>query len=237
MPNTFAPLEPKVILGIAAHPDDLDVTAGGTLAQFALQGASIHYLILTDGGKGSNDPSVDSAQLVEIRHKEQRLALDIIGGSSITFLDYPDGELETTMELKKQIVKTIRSIKPDVVVTMDPTVIYSATTGSINHPDHRVAGQAVLDAVYPLARDRLSFPDLYEEYKPHKVSTVLLANFNSGNYSIDISATFETKIKMIQAHPSQFSTCDFSWLRELAEAQGVEAGYAVGERFVRLDVK
>lgn len=237
MPHKFSPLQPKIVLGVAAHPDDLDVTAGGTLARFAGQGAEIHYLVLTDGGKGSDDSSITSAQLIEIRHAEQKTALDIIGGNSITFLDYPDGELEITMELKKQIVKVIRSIKPDVVITMDPTVVYSESTGSINHPDHRVAGQATLDAVYPLARDRLSFADLFKNYKPHKVSTVLLANFNGGNYTVDIADTFETKATMIQAHSSQFGSENPTWVRELAEAQGQQAGFIVGETFVRLDIK
>ena len=238
MSDTFSPLQPKVVLGIGAHPDDLDVTAGGTLAHFAAQGADVHYLILTDGGKGSDDPLMTSAQLVETRHAEQQTALEIIGGKSITFLDYPDGELEITMELKKQIVKAIRTIKPDVVIAMDPTVIYSAETGTINHPDHRAAGQATLDAVFPLARDRLTFPELYDEFKPHKTPTILLANFNGGNYTVDISETFETKTAMMKAHVSQFSNVEEStWLRDLAEAQGKAAGYALGESFVRLDIK
>lgn len=237
MSNSSLPLQPNVVLGIGAHPDDLDVTAGGTLAKLAAQGAEIHYLILTDGGKGSDDHTLTSAQLIEIRHTEQKAALEIIEGKSITFLDYPDGELEVTMELKKQIVKAIRTVKPDVVIAMDPTVVYSVETGSVNHPDHRAAGQATLDAVFPLARDRLSFPELIDEYKPHKTPIVLLSNFNEGNYTVDISDTFETKVKMMQAHVSQFGSDEPAWLRELAEAQGKDAHIALGERFVRLDIK
>lgn len=236
MSDTFLPLQPQIVLGVGAHPDDLDVTAGGTLAKFAAQGAEIHYLILTDGAKGSQDPTMTSTQLVEIRHSEQKAALKLIGGSTITFLDYPDGELEITMELKKQIVKAIRTVKPDVVIAMDPTVIYSVKTGSINHPDHRAAGQATLDAVFPLARDRLSFPDLFEEFKPHKTPTILLANFNNENYTVDISETFETKEKMIKAHSSQFGEGELTWLHTLAEEQGKKAGYSFGESFVRLDI-
>jgi LmbE family N-acetylglucosaminyl deacetylase len=239
MPNTFSPLRPKVVLGIAAHPDDLDVGSGGTLAHFASLGAEIHYLILTDGGKGSNDLSITSTQLVEIRHAEQKAALEIIGGKSITFLDYPDGELKVTMELKKQIVKVIRKIKPDVVITMDPTVIYSASNGIINHPDHRSAGQATLDAVFPLARDRLSFPDLYNNgYQPHKTATVLLVNFNENNFAVDITHTFETKLRALKAHASQFDDLDeSSWMHEMAQEQGKNAGYELAESFVRIDIK
>lgn len=235
----FAPLQPKVVLGVAAHPDDLDVIAGGTIAKFAAQGAEIHYLILTDGGKGSNDPTATSAHLTELRHAEQQAALTIVGGKSITFLDYPDGELEISLELKKQIVKSIRSVKPDVVITMDPTVIYSAENGSINHPDHRAAGQATLDAVFPLARDRLTFPELLSEgYEPHKTETILLSNFNESNFAVDISDTFETKLMAINAHESQFgANADTRWARAMAERQGEKAGMSLAESFIRINVK
>jgi LmbE family N-acetylglucosaminyl deacetylase len=239
MSATFSPLHPKVVLGIAAHPDDLDVGAGGTMAHFASQGAEIHYLILTDGGKGSDDPSMTSPQLVELRHAEQQTALEIVGGKTITFLDYPDGELEVTMELKKQIVKVIRSVKPDVVITMDPTVVYAAQRGIINHPDHRAAGQATLDAVFPLARDHLTFPDLYADgYEPHKTATILLVNFNESNFAVDITDAFETKFQALKAHVSQFGDLEgSSWLRDMAQAQGKEAGYELAESFVRIDMR
>jgi len=239
MQNTFSPLQPRIVLGIAAHPDDLDVGAGGTLAHFASLGAQIHYLILTDGGKGSDDPTMTSPQLVELRHNEQKTALEIVGGKTITFLDYPDGELEVTMELKKQIVKSIRSIKPDVVITMDPTVIYSASNGIINHPDHRAAGQATLDAVFPLARDLLTFPGLYAEgYEPHKTATILLVNFNESNFAVDITSTFETKLQALKAHVSQFGDLEESgWVRDMALAEGKKAGYELAESFVRIDIR
>lgn len=239
MSDQFLSLQPKIVLGIAAHPDDLDVGAGGTLAHFAADGAEIHYLILTDGGKGSDDPSMTSAQLTEIRHAEQQAALAIVGGKSITFLDYPDGELEVTMELKKQIVKRIRSVKPNVVITMDPTVIYSAQRGIINHPDHRAAGQATLDAVFPLARDRLTFPELYEAgYEPHKTETVLLVNFNESNFAVDITGSFETKLRALKAHVSQFGDIDgSSWVHDMAAQQGEKYDYELAESFVRIDVR
>ena len=239
MSNNFAPLTPRIVLGIAAHPDDLDVGAGGTLAHFASEGAEIHYLILTDGGKGSDNPFITSPELTQIRHDEQKTALEIVGGKTITFLDYPDGELEITMELKKQIVKTIRTIKPDVVITMDPTVIYSAANGIINHPDHRAAGQATLDAVFPLARDRLTFPELYDGgYEPHKTPTVLLVNFNEGTFPVDITSTFEKKLQAILAHTSQFGDRDsLGWVRSMAEAQAENTAFELAENFVRIDIR
>lgn len=237
--HSFSPLNPRVVLGIAAHPDDLDVGAGGTLAALAADGAEVHYLILTDGSKGSDDPSVTPQQLSALRRAEQQAGLEAIGGKDVTFLDYPDGELEVTMALKRQIVREIRAVKPDVVITMDPSVIYSLKRGIINHPDHRAAGQATLDAVFPLARDRLAFPELLEEgYEPHKTPTVLLVNFNTTNFAVDITDTFETKVKALKAHPSQFG--DFSvigWLRSMAEEEGAATGYKLAEGFVRIDIK
>jgi LmbE family N-acetylglucosaminyl deacetylase len=239
MSQNFSELTPKIVLGIAAHPDDLDVGAGGTIANFASLGADIHYLILTDGGKGSDDETVTTAQLVEIRHNEQKTALEMIGGKTIEFLDYPDGELEVTMQLKRQIVQHIRHIKPDVVITMDPTVIYSAENGIINHPDHRAAGQAVLDAVFPLARDRLTFPELHDAgYLAHKTATILLVNFNQSNFAVDITNTFDTKVQALKAHVSQFGDFDGSgWLKEFAHTQGKKYGYELAEGFMRIDIR
>jgi len=238
MPNIITPLHPKIILGIAAHPDDLDVCAAGTLAYYASLGAEIHYLILTDGGKGSDDSAMTSLQLTKMRHAEQKAGLQIVGGKSITFLDYPDGELEVTMELKRQIVKTIRAIKPDLVITMDPTVIYSAHNGIINHPDHRAAGQATLDAVFPLARDHLSFPELHTDgFQPHKTTTILLVNFNESNFAVDITETYDTKIQALRAHTSQFGATDsLDWVRAFAKEQGEKYGYQLAESFVRIDI-
>lgn len=242
-PKDFTPefpaLHPKIVLGIAAHPDDLDVGAGGTMAKFASEGADVHYLILTDGGKGSDDPTMTTEQLVALRHKEQTDALKSFGGKTITFLDYPDGELEITMQLKKQIAQHIRTIKPDVVVTMDPTVVYSAANGIINHPDHRAAGQAALDAVFPLARDRLTFPELAANgFEPHKTATLLLVNFNEHNYAVDITDHFDAKFKALRAHASQFGDIsDKPWFRDMAVSIGEITGFGLAEAFVRIDIR
>ena len=238
MSHSFLPLTPRVVLGIAAHPDDLDVGAGGTMATLAAQGADVHYLILTDGGKGSDDRTMTSQQLTEIRHDEQQKALEIVGGKTITFLDYPDGELEVTLTLKEQIAKVIRTIKPDVVITMDPSVIYLAERGIINHPDHRAAGQATLDAVFPLARDWLSFPALHAEgHEPHKTPTLLMINFGHSNFYVDISNTIDTKIAALAAHKSQFGPHEtLSWVRDMAAKSGAEAGCDYAEGFVRIDI-
>lgn len=237
--STFSPLHPKVVLGIAAHPDDLDFGAAGTLAKFARDGAKVHYLLLTDGSKGTSDQDISPSELIKIRQDEQRAAVTIIGGAGVEFLSYGDGELEVTMELKREIVKAIRTVKPDVVITIDPTVVYSAKRGMINHPDHRAAGQATLDAVFPLARDHLSFPELFAVgYEPHKTKTVLLINFNESNHTVDITETVEMKMQALAAHSSQFADLErtSTLMRTIASEAGENAGYTYGESFVRIDI-
>ncbi len=235
----FPPLTPKIVLGVAAHPDDLDYGASGSLAAFAAAGAEVYYLLLTDGSKGTADREVASADLVKTRQEEQRAAVKHIGGKDVQFLDYPDGRLEVTMDVKRDIIKAIRSIKPDVVVTMDPSVLYSADRGMINHPDHRAAGQATLDAVFPLARDHLSFPELFEAgFEPHKVSTILLINFNEQNYTVDISQTIDLKMKALEAHSSQMADLQKTqaMMRGVASQIGNSSGYQYGEGFMRIDI-
>ncbi|HEY4963276.1 MAG TPA: PIG-L deacetylase family protein [Candidatus Saccharimonadales bacterium] len=237
MPD-FKPLNPRVVLGIAAHPDDLDFGASGTMAHFAENGADVYYLILTDGSKGSDDKSLSSDELIKIRETEQQAAVEAIGGKGVEFLGYPYAGLEVTMDLKKAIVKVIRKIKPDVVITMDPSMLYSAERGFINHPDHRAAGQAALDAVFPLSRDHLTFPDLYEAgYEPHKTATILLINFEAGNHIINISSTMDKKLAALKAHQSQVDIDRVRpFVTEMATKIGGKAGYEMGEQFVRIDI-
>lgn len=235
----FRPLRPRVVLGIAAHPDDLDFAAAGTAAKFAAAGAAVYYLLLTDGSKGTSDQTLSPAALARNRAQEQRAACRAVGGREVFFLGYPDGELEVTPALKKEIVKVIRTVRPDVVITMDPTMVYSARRGLINHPDHRAAGQATLDAVYPLARDHLAYPDLFTTgYKPYKVRTVLLANFDQCNYYVDISGTLEVKLAAIAAHASQTTGLPKEQeIIALAAEAGKAAGHRYAEGFVRIDIR
>ena len=234
-------LQPKRVMGIVAHPDDLDVTSAAAIAKYIQQGAEVEYLILTDGGKGSDDLEMTTEQLIKLRQEEQRAGLQAVGGDpeKVIFLSYGDGELENTLALKREIVREIRRFKPDVVITLDPTVIYSEATGRINHPDHRAAGQAVLDAVFPLARDRLTFPEhAAEGLLPHKVATVLLVDFDRATYYEDVSDTFMYKEAAIEAHPSQFADAEGLKMlfREIAQHNGTQAGCALAEGFIRLDI-
>lgn len=241
MPQSdFSDLQPKVVLAVGAHPDDMDFGAAGTLAAFAGGGAAVHYLQLTDGGKGSADPNMNTVELIKIRQQEQLAACQAIGGQQVHFLNHPDGCLEVTLELKAEIVKVIRTVKPDVVITMDPSMLYSIDRGFINHPDHRAAGQATLDAVYPLARDHLSFPELYAEgYQPHKVKTVLLINFEKHNYYVDTTDTIEKKFEALRAHQSQIP--DYESMKRMftgfSREAGKKAGFEYAEGFIRLDIR
>jgi LmbE family N-acetylglucosaminyl deacetylase len=236
----FSDLKPKIVLGIAAHPDDLDFGAGGTLAAFAAQSAAVHYLQLTDGCKGTSDPTRTPKQVAATRQQEQQRACELIGGAGVHFLDHCDGELEVTTKLKGEIVQVIRELKPDVVITTDPTLVYDADRGMINHSDHRAAGQAALDAVYPLARDPLTYPEqLKDGLSPHKVATVLLINPVNSNYYVDTTESFATQLTAMQAHASQVS--DFEAVRahftDRAAQIGEQAGYRYAEGFVRIDVQ
>lgn len=236
----FDELTPQIVLGVAAHPDDLDFGAAGAMAVFAQNNAEVYYLILTDGGKGSNNPDMTPSHLMQIRHDEQRAAAQAIGAKDVFFLSYPDGMLENTIDLKRDIVRHIRKLKPDVLITMDPSVLYTAEQGSINHPDHRAAGQAALDATYPLARDRLSFPELLDEgLEPHKVETILLFNVKEQNFIIDVSDTFEQKLRALEAHKSQFpdnAKAVKDIVTMLAKDAGALFNHEYAEAFIRIDI-
>jgi LmbE family N-acetylglucosaminyl deacetylase len=239
MAKEFEELKPSVVLGVAAHPDDLDVTASGTMAKFAEAGAKVYYLILTDGGNGSDDRDLTPAQLTEVRHEEQSEAANAVGAQTPIFLDFKDGELAVTMELKKEICKVIRKLKPEVVITMDPANLYSLERGMINHPDHRAAGQATLDSVFPLARDHLAFPELMDEkLEPHKVKTVLLTNFDGNNYTVDISSVIDKKVDALRAHSSQFGDAEgvSQRIKQMSKDLGEKTGYDYAEGFKRIDL-
>jgi len=169
----------EVILAVGAHQDDIDFIASGSIAKWTGQGAVVYYLLCTNGNKGSDDPKMTSAKLAKIRRKEQENAAKVLGVKKVFFLNHHDTELEPTLKLKKEIVKIIRKTKPTLVVTLDPQARYSIGRGYINHPDHIAAAEATLSAVFPLARDRLTFPDLAQKgFTPHKVKEVLLTAFN-----------------------------------------------------------
>ncbi len=231
---------PKTVLAVFAHPDDMDFSSSGTMAKWAEKGSDITYLVCTDGSKGSEDPKITPAKLVAIRKKEQLEAAKILGVRDVIFLGHRDGELVVDMKLKEAIARVIRQKKPDVVVTLDPTFLYSTKRGFVNHSDHRAAGQAAIDAVFPLARDRLNFPHHEKQgLVPHKTKTLLLVSFDEPEHFEDISKTFAKKFKTLQVHKSQVGDADSSFekrIRERARMLGKKAGMSYAEGFKRIEL-
>jgi len=225
----------KTILAVAAHEDDLDFTCGGSVAKWSDEGANVYYLILTNGSKGFEDTLTSWENLTEIRRKEQAAAGRILGVKEVLFGGFMDGELQNNNEVKYLIVKTIRELKPQIVVSMDPTFVYSKD-GFINHPDHRHAGQATLDSVFPYARNARTYPDLIDQgLKPFKVGELLLVNFE-GNFVVDITDYFNKKVRALRQHKSQIE--DIHGLEEMVAQMSAESAKTLGvkyaESFIRL---
>jgi LmbE family N-acetylglucosaminyl deacetylase len=233
---------PKIVLAVGAHADDIDITCGGSLARWAAEGAEVYYYVLTDSSCGSDDESMTREQLTQLREQEQREAAKLIGAKDVFFGTYCDGTLEVTQDVKRDVARVIRQVKPDTIVTFDPTVVYDVEFGMINHTDHRAAGQATIDAFYPLARDRLSLPTLLndEGLQPHKTPHLLLVNFQESNYYIDISSTFDKKLDAIMLHKSQFGD-DRERMAGLlggrSEKLGSKIGAKYAEGFMRIDTR
>lgn len=228
-------MKDKIILAIGAHPDDTDFGASGTIAKWIGEGATAYYVICTDGSRGSEDPKMTHKKLASIRKKEQEEAAKILGVKKVFFLNHTDTQLISDLKLKEELVKIIRTVRPDVVITMDPTFYFSQEF--INHTDHRAAATAAMDAVFPLSRDRLTFPEHEKAgLKPHKTKELLLVSFGEPNYFVDISKTLDKKIKALSLHSSQFS--DFSAvekrIRQRAKILGKKKGFKAAEGFKRV---
>jgi LmbE family N-acetylglucosaminyl deacetylase len=231
----------KKVLVVGAHPDDNDFGAGATVAKAAGLGAEVIYLIATTGQRGSSDENMTPERLSEIRRKEQEEAAKVLGVREVRFLDYVDGELIPDIRLKERIVKSIRRYKPDIVFTMDPSFFYYKSYGMVNHSDHRAIGEATLDACYPLARDLMSFPEHAKEgLNPHKVKELLLHSFvpENANFYVDVTNTFDTKIKALSLHKSQVGNMQGveKRMRDRAEVAGRLARCRYAEAFVRLQL-
>jgi LmbE family N-acetylglucosaminyl deacetylase len=203
MSTQEAPLQR--VMAIYAHPDDPEFFSGGALVKWGMEGKDLIYVLVTSGDKGTDDPTMTPQRLIEIREAEQRAAAKWASpNSTLIFLRHPDGELEHTLQMRRAITRIIRQQKPDIVVTNDPATRYSAA-GSINHPDHRAIGDIVLAAVYPSARDRFTFVELWKDegLEPHKVRHVYLAGSLEPNVKIDITGVLDKKIGSILEHKSQ----------------------------------
>lgn len=222
------------VLVIAAHPDDSEFGAAGTVAKWIQEGRRVAYLVCTSGEKGTTDPALTPEILIGIREEEQRAAARVLGVQEVVFLRQPDQGLEDTAEFRKYIARMIRTFRPDIVMTSDPYRRY------IWHRDHRIIGQVVLDAVFPYARDRLAYPDLLAEgLVPHKVRELYFWGTEDINFRSDISATFDLKIAALRCHVSQvreFNRGDpAEWLRQRCREMAAGESFGLAEGFHRVE--
>ena len=196
---------PQHILVILAHPDDPEFFCGATLARWARAGHRLTYQLLTCGDKGFNDATpkdMTPDALCALRHVEQRAAADVIGAGAVHFLDREDGYLVPDLDLRREVVRVIRRERPDILVTCDPQTLFAVY--GINHPDHRAAGQVVLDAVFPAANNKAYFPELLAEgLEPHMPREVWCALTNQPNTIIDVTETWPIKLEAVLNHKSQ----------------------------------
>ncbi len=196
---------PQSILVVLAHPDDPEFFCGATLARWARAGHTINYYLLTCGDKGFNDSTpadMSPDALCAIRHEEQAAAAKAIGAQAVCWLDRPDGYLVPDLDLRREVVRIIRKMKPDILVTCDPQTLFA--TYGINHPDHRAAGQVVLDAVFPAAGNKEYFPELITEgYAPHMPKEIWCSLTNQSNTVMDVTDTWPVKLKALTQHKTQ----------------------------------
>jgi len=222
-------------LVITAHPDDSEFGTAGTVAGLVKGGWEVGYVIVTDGNKGSSDRTMTPERLAGIRAEEQRNAARTVGVEHVAFLGYPDGEVEDTRDLRRDVAREIRRWRPELVITQNPNRT-SFLPGS--HRDHRVVGGVVLDCVYPLARDHMAFPELMPEFEPHNVRQVYVMQWDNPQHVVDISDVMDLKIRALACHASQFSDGSFAGVearvRERSREVGRAKGYAYAEAFDRI---
>jgi len=229
------PPAPKRVMSIHAHPDDQEFTVAGTLAKWARAGSEIISVCITRGDAGSNDQTpreMTQAELARLREREQHNACRVLGVAHVVFLDYPDGVLQPTLELRRDLTRLIRQYKPDVVVCGDPTVRFYGES-YMNHPDHRVAADVTLDAVFPSAGTRFIFPELLAEgLAPHQVKKIFIHGADKPTTFIDISTTLDQKIAALKEHKTQLNDWDpGEMMREWARDEGKEHGLEAAEGF------
>ncbi|MFZ5878482.1 MAG: PIG-L deacetylase family protein [Chloroflexota bacterium] len=201
---------PQRILVVLAHPDDPEFFCGASLARWARAGHEIIYYLLTCGDKGFNDSTTADMTpdaLCALRHMEQRKAAAVIGTKKVHFLDHQDGYLVPDLALRREVVRIIRKVKPTVLVTCDPQNLFAGY--GINHPDHRAAGQVVLDAVFPAAGNKAYFPELLKEgLEPHMPREVWASLTNQPNVTLDVTEEWPIKLEALLHHASQIGDVD-----------------------------
>lgn len=235
-------LDPARVLVVTAHPDDVDFGAGGTVATLVERGSAVSYCIVTDGDAGGFDPDVPRSQIPGIRRAEQRAAAAELGVSDVRFLGYRDGQLTVTHELRRDISRVIRQVRPQLVITQSPERNYQRMYAS--HPDHMAAGEAALQAVYPDARNPFAHPSLLadEGLAEWAVEQVWVMGREQPDFIHDITDAVELKIRAIRAHESQIVNMPdvreriMFWTAETARAGGLAEG-RLAEAFTVIDTR
>ena len=223
------------VMVVTPHPDDAEYGVAGTVARWASEGKEIVYIVCTNGDKGTSDANMKPEELAKIREQEQLAAAKLLGVREVIFLRHPDQSLEDTSEFRKEIVRLVRMYRPETVVTADPYRRY------IWHRDHRITGQVTLDAIFPYARDRLSYPDLLDEgLQPHAVREVLLWASEDLNYRSDITDTFDIKLAALRCHKSQVGQNPSreleKWLRQRHQMMAEGEDFELAEAFHRVEI-
>jgi LmbE family N-acetylglucosaminyl deacetylase len=217
------------ILCIAAHPDDHEFTIGGSVARWTREGREVAFCLVTTGGAGVNEHTPSSEGLIPVREKETRAAAKILGVKDVVLLGYPDGTLEPTLGMRRDLTRVIRRFRPDIVVCSDPTVRWYGNE-YLNHPDHRAVADAALDAVFPSSETRAIFTDLLGEgLQPHKVKQVFIAGALEPDVFVDITATLGAKCRALKAHRSQVGKGE--WVDQLLKSWALRDGKRVGVRY------
>lgn len=221
---------------ITPHPDDAEFGVAGTVARWTREGKNVIYVVCTNGDKGASDRNIKPQELARIREQEQLAAAKLLGISEVIFMHYPDQSLEDTPEFREELVRLIRRHQPEVVVTASPYRRY------MWHRDHRITGQVTMDAVFPYARDHLSYPDLLEEgLQPHKVKEIWLWAADDANYRSNITETFDIKMAALGCHKSQvgdemlpeMKERQRQWAETMAEGEDFE----LAEAFHRVEMR
>lgn len=223
------------ILVVVAHPDDIESWCGGTVARLTGLGREVAYVLCTSGDKGTSDPTQTPQQVAARRENEQLEAAHMLGVERVTFLRWPDSEIEPTLALRRELVRQVRLFRPDLVITHDPAPLYRL------HPDHRAVGRAALDALFPCARDPLTFAEQIkkEGLQAHLVPEAWLFASEEPDLWVDIAATLPQKIQARLAHASQHTDpaeLERNWQRRAATV-GAAQGLSAAEAFKRVDLR
>lgn len=222
--------EVQRVLVVAAHPDDIDFGAAGTIAGWVARGVEVAYCVCTDGDAGGFDPDVPRADIPGIRRAEQLAAAACVGVQDVRFLGYRDGDLTVTQALRRDISRAVRQVRPDIVLLQSPERNWDRIPGS--HPDHLAAGEATMHAIYPDARNRFAHPELFtdEGLEPWTVREAWVMAHPTRDHYVDITDHFDAKVAALRAHVSQTSHIpDLErFLRDWGEAAAAAAGMPEG---------